>query len=213
MVVKSRVLRSAANGDLHSSPATPEEKVKSNKEDTRGRKNAKPAASPKGDVEQPSPSPQRRTSARIQVKQLAEKKKELLVRQRVELLNEPDSASKRKKTNSRVKSKRDTVSVEEDKDEVVEDKAVSVPVISNDVSKPKDGDASESVEMCAPEKSKTGDENGPANVVEKSDHAKVKETLRLFNKHYLHFVQVRRVEMSFRLKLFQNACTLKFIVT
>ncbi|KAK6928600.1 SET domain [Dillenia turbinata] len=29
-----------------------------------------------------------------------------------------------------------------------------------------------------------------ANGVEKSDHARVKDTLRLFNKHYLHFVQV-----------------------
>lgn len=32
--------------------------------------------------------------------------------------------------------------------------------------------------------------NAPANAVRKSDHAKAKEALRTFNKHYLHFVQV-----------------------
>ncbi|XP_022934519.1 histone-lysine N-methyltransferase, H3 lysine-9 specific SUVH4 isoform X1 [Cucurbita moschata] len=183
MVVKSRVLHSAVNGELHS-PVTPEEKPKSHKVATHGRKNAK-AAKPEGDAEEPSPSPQRRTSARIQLKQLAEKK-ELLARQRVEVLDEPESASKRKKTNGQVKSKRNTTpSVAE---EVVEDKAVAVPV-SNDVAESKDGDASEPLELCASEKSRTGDEGGPANIVEKSDHAKVKETLRLFNKYYLHFVQ------------------------
>lgn len=31
--------------------------------------------------------------------------------------------------------------------------------------------------------------NAPANAVRKSDHAKAKEALRTFNKHYLHFVQ------------------------
>ncbi|XP_022928431.1 histone-lysine N-methyltransferase, H3 lysine-9 specific SUVH4-like isoform X2 [Cucurbita moschata] len=180
MVVKSRVLRSATNGELHSS-VTPEEKPKRAKVATRGRKNVK-AAAVKGDAEEPSPSPQRRTSARIQIKQLADK--ELLVRQRVEILDETDSPSKRKKKNGPVRSKRNTKS----KDKAVEDKAVAVPV-SNDVTKSKDGGASEPMEVCALEKSTTADEGGPANVVEKSDHAKVKETLRLFNKYYLHFVQ------------------------
>ncbi|XP_023530817.1 histone-lysine N-methyltransferase, H3 lysine-9 specific SUVH4-like isoform X3 [Cucurbita pepo subsp. pepo] len=175
MVVKSRVLRSATNGELHSS-VTPEEKPKRAKGATRGRKNVK-AAAVKGDAEEPSPSPQRRTSARIQIKQLAEK--ELLVRQRVEILDETDSPSKRKKKNGPVRSKRNTKS---------KDKAVAVPV-SNDVTKSKDGGASEPMEVCALEKSTAADEGGPANVVEKSDHAKVKETLRLFNKYYLHFVQ------------------------
>ena len=199
MVVKSRVLRSATNGELHSS-VTPEEKPKRAKGATRGRKNVK-AAAVKGDAEEPSPSPQRRTSARIQIKQLAEK--ELLVRQRVEILDETDSPSKRKKKNGPVRSKRNTKS---------KDKAVAVPV-SNDVTKSKDGGASEPMEVCALEKSTAADEGGPANVVEKSDHAKVKETLRLFNKYYLHFVQVCRLEMSLRLELFQNLCTWKFIVS
>ncbi|XP_022989602.1 histone-lysine N-methyltransferase, H3 lysine-9 specific SUVH4-like isoform X3 [Cucurbita maxima] len=179
MVVKSRVLRSATNGELHSS-VTPEEKPKRAKVATRGRKNVK-AAAVKGDAEEPSPSPQRRTSARIQIKQLAEK--ELLVRQRVELPDETDSPSKRTKKNGPLRSKRNTKS----KDKAVEDKAVAVPV-SNDVTNSKDGGASEP-EVCALEKSTTADEGGLANVVEKSDHAKVKETLRLFNKYYLHFVQ------------------------
>ena len=205
MVVKSRVLHSAANGELHS-PVNPEEKPKRHKVATDGRKNAK-AAKPEGDAEGPSPSPQRRTSARIQLKQLAEKK-ELLARQRVEVLDEPESASKRKKTNGQVKSKRNTTpSVAE---EVVEDKAVAVPV-SNDVTKSKDGDASEPLELCASEKSRTGDEGGSANIVEKSDHAKVKETLRLFNKYYLHFVQVRHGEMLRCLKPFLHVCSLKFM--
>ncbi|XP_050941602.1 uncharacterized protein LOC127149773 [Cucumis melo] len=186
MVVKSRVLRSAANGELHS-PVTPEEKPKRSKVAAPGGKSAK-AAAPEGDAEQPSPSPMRRTSARI-IKLKAEK--ELLVRQRVELLDEPGSRSKRKKTNSQVKSKRNTPNVKdevrEDKGEVVEDKAVVVPV-SKDVTKFEDGDASKPMEVCAPEK-RTGDDAGPGNMVEKSDHVKVKETLRLFNKYYLHFVQ------------------------
>lgn len=194
MVVKSRVLRSAANGELHS-PVTPEEKPKRSKVATHGKKNAK-AAAPGGDAVEPSPSPARRTSARIQIKQLAEK--ELLVRQRVELLDEPDSDSKKKKkTNSQVKRKRNTPSVKDEvgegKGELVEDKAGVVPV-SNDVTNSKDGDANKPMEVCSPEKSRAGDDVGPANMVEKSDHVKVKETLRLFNKYYLHFVQVRRGE-------------------
>lgn len=189
MVVKSRVLRSAANGELHS-PVTPEEKPKRSKVATHGKKNAK-AAAPGGDAVEPSPSPARRTSARIQIKQLAEK--ELLVRQRVELLDEPDSDSKKKKkTNSQVKRKRNTPSVKDEvgegKGELVEDKAGVVPV-SNDVTNSKDGDANKPMEVCSPEKSRAGDDVGPANMVEKSDHVKVKETLRLFNKYYLHFVQ------------------------
>lgn len=201
MVVKSRVLRSAANGELHS-PVTPEEKPKRSKVATPGGKSAK-AAAPEGDAEHPSPSPMRRTSARI-IKMKAEKK--LLARQRVELLDEPSSGSKRKKTNSKVKSKRNTPNVKEevreDKGEVVEDEAVVVPA-SKDVTKSKDGDARKPMEVCAPEK-RTGDDVGAGNMVEKSDHVKVKETLRLFNKYYLHFVQVRRrePEMLLRLKLF-----------
>lgn len=37
---------------------------------------------------------------------------------------------------------------------------------------------------------KAGDGSGPPNFAGKSDYAKVKETLRMFNKYYLHFVQV-----------------------
>lgn len=185
MVVKSRVLRSAANGELHS-PVDTEEKPKRSRVPTHGRKNAKVAA-PKGDSVEPSPP--RRTSARIQIKLLAEK--EQLVRQRVELLDKPDSASKRKKTNDQVRSRRNAVSdggkTAEDNDN---DNVVSV---SKDVTKHKDDNASEPREMCSPEKSKALVDGAPASLVEKSDHVKVKETLRLFNKHYLHFVQVCRV--------------------
>jgi euchromatic histone-lysine N-methyltransferase len=99
-------------------------------------------------------SPQkRRVSSRLQVKQKPQK--ELLVRRRVELLDDNEEGP-RKKAN--VRGRQSLTS---------ENEVAEVP--------------------------KSGLEGGiskASDSVEKSDHVRVKETLRLFNKHYLYFVQV-----------------------
>lgn len=100
-----------------------------------------------------SSSPQkRRVSSRLQVKQKPQK--ELLVRRRVELLDDNEEGP-RKKAN--VRGRQSLTS---------ENEVAEVP--------------------------KSGLEGGiskASDSVEKSDHVRVKETLRLFNKHYLYFVQ------------------------
>uniref|UniRef100_A0A2C9W119 Histone-lysine N-methyltransferase n=1 Tax=Manihot esculenta TaxID=3983 RepID=A0A2C9W119_MANES len=133
--------------------------------------------SPKGKVE-PVVSSQRRTSARIQAtRQRAEK--EELVRKRVELLDENEEEGSNKRTS--VYSRR-RVNVENVSD-VVEERKESEDFVPSEVVKP----AGEVV------KANFGGQNGVVcgggGASEKSVFARVKETLRLFNKHYLHFVQ------------------------
>lgn len=100
----------------------------------------------------------RRASARIQLKQRAEK--EVLVRRRVELLDDREDGrggGTKKRTPSSNHTRRSNG---------------PTPIAV---------------------------ENGPTslNLEGKSDHAKVKETLRLFNKHYLNFVQVSHASFQF----------------
>ncbi|KAK3183902.1 hypothetical protein Dsin_031188 [Dipteronia sinensis] len=116
---------------------------------------------------------QRRVSARIQEKQ---EEKQRLVKRRMELLGDVvkggagnekgNNVYSRKKRKSAVDSeKKDDSKNEEEQDEVPAQTTSSAAA---------------------------GDElpNGSVvNVAEKSDTARVKETLRLFNKHYLQFVQ------------------------
>lgn len=111
---------------------------------------------------------ERRVSARIQQKQREEKLR--LVKRRVELLG------------------RSTGEVDDDDDDEITQSS------SNASSKRgRKVEIIKEEEKISVETTTSGAElaNGVVpNVVEKSDHAKVKDTLRLFNKYYLHEVQV-----------------------
>lgn len=116
------------------------------------------------DAEISSPPP-RRASSRLQGKPRPQK--ELLVRRRVQLLDEHEDGdreggglSKRANVYGRRRSHAENEAQE----------ASSNGALEGGTGKPSDP------------------------LVEKSDHVKVKETLRLFNKHYLYFVQVCPLE-------------------
>lgn len=117
-------------------------------------------------------SMQRRRSSRVQAKQKLDK--EHLVRRRVELLDDADEGKKSKRCkrsgNHESVGKEEVVGEQlrvKNPSTLLDDKLTIV--------------RSEGATDCA---------NGVGNLVDKSDFVKVKETLRLFNKHYLHFVQV-----------------------
>ncbi|KAL5581470.1 hypothetical protein UlMin_013912 [Ulmus minor] len=118
-------------------------------------------------------SSQNRTSSRILDKQRAER--ELRVRRRVELLDDAgkgDGGGEGKSENGSSKRKfgeenGEVEAVEESQDEGLGSEKGDEP--NNPGS--------------------SGGGSSSANVAEKSDYAKVKETLRLFNKHYLRLVQ------------------------
>ncbi|XP_030484065.2 histone-lysine N-methyltransferase, H3 lysine-9 specific SUVH4 isoform X2 [Cannabis sativa] len=121
--------------------------------------------------EEEPPSTIKRHSARIKLKQIAEK--EVLVRKRVELLDhspEVNGASKKKR---RRVSPSSSPSLSLPSDNVA---VVSTP---KSVAEKNTFNLSESVVVVPT----------PVNLEGKSDHAKVRETLRLFNSHYLHLVQ------------------------
>lgn len=156
---------------------------------------------------------QRRQSARIQTIQrekellaqrererLAEREKKRLLQCPAELLGEEENGRAKK----RVKVRRRVVT------DCVENGSNAVP---DEEQRQPDASAGEEKDNAAGEKSdyvkvketlferllvgRVEDENeapaGGANLpngTQKSDYAMVKETLRLFNKHYLHFVQV-----------------------
>lgn len=122
-------------------------------------------------------SVQRRTSARVQSKQKVDK--ELLVRRRVELLDDREDASDRKKTK---RCKRSCNDKNVGKEEVVGGQRRVNKLEESTLLDDKSTNVG-SVEVV-------DSGNGTGNFVDKSDFVKVKETIRLFNKHYLHFVQV-----------------------
>ncbi|KAL5793502.1 hypothetical protein ACOSP7_002096 [Xanthoceras sorbifolium] len=122
---------------------------------------------------------QRRVSARIQEKQ---EEKRRLIKRRVELLGDVVEGGAGNEKENNVYSRKRRKSVVDSKKEDDSDSK------KEDDSKNKE----EQKEIPAQTTSPSGLElpNGSVvNVVEKSDSAKVKETLRLFNKHYLHLVQ------------------------
>ncbi|KAJ7971785.1 histone-lysine N-methyltransferase, H3 lysine-9 specific SUVH4 [Quillaja saponaria] len=128
---------------------------------------------------------ERRVSARIHTKQRAEK--ELLVRRRVELLDDPEEGGSKNRTSMRYKRRRKDANVG-DKEVVVEEKQKDKGDWGTDESTKSSGvEGGNAVKMDI--EKRVDSECGTANLVEKSDSAKVKDTLRLFNKHYLHFVQ------------------------
>lgn len=117
-------------------------------------------------------SSRRRASARLQAnKQRAEK--EELVRKRVELLDDSNGRS--------AKVCRRRVNVD---DEAAEENTVGEVLVSSE-------GRTENEVVLGNLGGPNGDTGGQSGALtEKSAHARVKETLRLFNKHYLHFVQV-----------------------
>ncbi|KAB1201345.1 Histone-lysine N-methyltransferase, H3 lysine-9 specific SUVH4 [Morella rubra] len=127
----------------------------------------------------------RRVSARIKDKQKAEK--ELLVRRRVELLDDHQDVGRAggggvggsgKRIKHCYKRRRTDENVYQEKANVA-------------VAKTDEGFelAAEQMNPSLETNDRVGSETAAATTFEKSDNAKVKETLRLFNKYYLHFVQ------------------------
>ncbi|XVF59943.1 hypothetical protein PTKIN_Ptkin08bG0002400 [Pterospermum kingtungense] len=123
-----------------------------------------------------SPVGQRRASARLQAaKERAEKK--LLTKRKVEPPDE-DGKSSRKKVN---------VDAENLKLKQAPTEVQQLPQVSPDPTEPKiSHKVAKMVERAAKISAGLDATNAPS---EKSAHIKVKETTRLFNKHYLHFVQ------------------------
>ncbi|KAJ7976300.1 histone-lysine N-methyltransferase, H3 lysine-9 specific SUVH4 [Quillaja saponaria] len=127
------------------------------------------------------PEVQRRFSTRIQTKQRAEK--ELLVRRRVELLDDQEEGGSKKKS-TRNKRRWNDTNVGENEVLVEEEQKV---LLTNESIKFDGAGGEKAVKMDF--EGRVDSESGTTNLVEKSDFAKVKDTLRLFNKHYLHLVQ------------------------
>lgn len=123
---------------------------------------------------------QRRASARLQAaKQKAEM--ELLAKRKLELLNE-DVGRSTKKVN--VDAEKLTPKLQPAQTVIQQ-----LPEISSLPADPKiNKKVAKMVERAAKIAEGLDGTNAP-NVAEKSAHMKVKETIRLFNKHYLHFVQ------------------------
>ncbi|XWS30575.1 hypothetical protein CRYUN_Cryun24cG0130700 [Craigia yunnanensis] len=124
---------------------------------------------------------QRRAGARLQAAKLRAEK-ELLTKRRVELLDE-DGGSSRKKIN---------VDAENLKLKHARSGIQQLPEISSDRTEPKMNEkVAKMVERAAKIAEGLDGINGAnaPHVAEKSAHIKVKETIRLFNKHYLHIVQ------------------------
>lgn len=143
---------------------------------------------------------QRRVSARIQEKQREEKQREeklRLVKRRVDLLTdeiignngaavddgdvddeEKSTINAFSKSNKRGRKVKDAENVE--KEEEVEEEKLEKGKVSVE-------STSSGAELV---------DGNVVNFAEKSDHAKVKETLRLFNKYYLQGVQVCRFIFS-----------------
>ncbi|XP_030539455.2 histone-lysine N-methyltransferase, H3 lysine-9 specific SUVH4 [Rhodamnia argentea] len=157
---------------------------KREKEKEKEKEKAKKGGEPECCSPRP-PGTQRRCSARIQTKQRAEK--ELLVRRRVELLDNGDgvtSTGKRRNVGGRGKSGGESAGKEGPEVEESEVEAVGgAEIVGISVEPASAGSGVQRESQVA-----AGGDN-VAPMVEKSDFAKVKETLRLFNKHYLHFVQ------------------------
>lgn len=144
-----------------------------------GRKRNSAVVEPEKDFSQEMTSSRRRFSGRIQAtKQRAEK--ERLVRSRVEMLSDQEDGGRITK---RVRIRSCAQYVDE---ELVEEKADMVLGSEEEgTNGNKAINGGLNAQICKSHPS------GEPNLVEKSDYAKVKETLRLFNKYYLQCVQVR----------------------
>ncbi|XP_054803543.1 histone-lysine N-methyltransferase, H3 lysine-9 specific SUVH4-like isoform X1 [Prosopis cineraria] len=115
-------------------------------------------------------SGQRMANSRVQ-------NKEFLVRRRVELLEDRDKAGNDKKSKCFKRSCND----ENGDEHGDKEGGVGKPPR---VKKLKEATVVHNKQTSAGSKA-----NGAGNLADKSDFVRVKETLRLFNKHYLHFVQ------------------------
>ncbi|XP_021895739.1 histone-lysine N-methyltransferase, H3 lysine-9 specific SUVH4 isoform X1 [Carica papaya] len=122
--------------------------------------------------------PGRRTSRRIQDKQRAEKQ---LVQKRVQVVGD-DGGSKKKRATERSRGKQSPK-----KDDAAIGLAGSEVLESRDREESEEG-GSLKAESSGGE-NRVVEQGNAANLVETGPHAKVKKTLRLFNKYYLHLIQ------------------------
>ncbi|XVF57692.1 hypothetical protein PTKIN_Ptkin07bG0002400 [Pterospermum kingtungense] len=129
-------------------------------------------------------SGQRRVSARLQaIRQRTEK--QLLVKRRVEHVLDED-----KHENGAIRRKKVKVDSEKLKD--TKCGIQQLPKISPVPTQPKLNDKVAKMVKRAAKISEGLDATDALNVVEKSAHIRVKETIRLFNKHYLHILQMKK---------------------
>ncbi|RZB59620.1 histone-lysine N-methyltransferase, H3 lysine-9 specific SUVH4-like [Glycine soja] len=137
--------------------------------------------------EEGSTMPPRRSSARIQALQKAEE--ELLARKRAEGVEEKDNCNDEVKAGKAKKRNRKSSSDGEES-VVVEVEVVSPPMKKRVAyRKGKVVDGVNGNVKVGEVNGKEGLENAGGGLGEKSDLLKVKETIRLFNKYYLHLVQ------------------------
>ncbi|XP_015893914.3 histone-lysine N-methyltransferase, H3 lysine-9 specific SUVH4 isoform X1 [Ziziphus jujuba] len=156
------------------SSSSPRVKIKYRKRSAAEAEQTPPTPPPPPPEENEMMSSRRRFSARIKAKERVEK--ELLVRRRVELLGadheEENGGRIRKRAGIRNSS---SSAGNRDKQQLVEPKILGLEKEKEmpEQNKPRTNATSEGQQISKP----------------KSDHAKVKETLRLFNKYYLQCVQ------------------------
>ncbi|KAF1883729.1 hypothetical protein Lal_00012646 [Lupinus albus] len=139
---------------------------------------------------------QRRTSARIQaVKEKSSRQKAEAIAERDEGKTSGSAAAEKPKRRYNKRSrKEESVAVVEGNNTVLEVKNETVgdgDVISEQPKKPKGNAKCEAMMKIKGERENKIDFENAADVIkpEKTDSLKVKETIRLFTKHYLHFVQ------------------------
>ncbi|KAG4938276.1 hypothetical protein JHK84_044527 [Glycine max] len=137
--------------------------------------------------EEGSTMPPRRSSARIQALQKAEE--ELLARKRAEGVEEKDNCNDEVKAGKA--KKRNRKSSSDGEESVVVEVEVVSPPMKKGVAyrKGKVVDGVNGNVKVGEVNGKEGLENAGGGLGEKSDLLKVKETIRLFNKYYLHLVQ------------------------
>ncbi|KAK9271712.1 hypothetical protein L1049_002075 [Liquidambar formosana] len=172
----------------HVSPA--EKRAKCNIVIKYGKKSVKIDGDDSNKVSEKATPEKRRVSARIQIKMKNEKLR--LLSQRAELLDDVENGSSRKKT--KVYHRRNGKIPKVGEEVVGQKEAVALPVTigSKEATDCVGVKGVESTSLGLQEVaagSGTAGESTSGIVVEKSAHAMVKETLRTFNKYYLHLVQ------------------------
>lgn len=123
--------------------------------------------------------------------------KEILAQRRVELLDEERKMMKKVSPLKRRRVDAESVQTEEENGAVIRPESAKKENVAK---------ADDSVKAENESVSLVG------NVGEKSDYAKVKETLRVFNKHYLYFVQVFGVLAHLITRLLDSALCAKIVL-
>ncbi|XVF16103.1 hypothetical protein REPUB_Repub10bG0002400 [Reevesia pubescens] len=135
---------------------------------------------------------QRRASARLQAAKIRAEK-ELLVKRKAEYLDEDQledgGGSRRKKVNVDTEKPKLKVQHDAPTQTQTENEIQQLPQMSPPPTDPKINEKVAKMVERAAKIAQGLDGINASNLVEKSAHIKVKETIRLFNKHYLHIVQ------------------------